>query len=79
MDWISKEMLDRRLRVLGVLADMSRRTGKAQQAMRHIVAGSQRDVPPYETAAQLLLKPEVQADMRLAWVAFLASPTLLWS
>lgn len=78
-DWISKEMLDRRLRVLGVLADMSRRTGMGQQALRRIVAGCQRDVPPQETAAQLLLKPEVQADMRLAWIAYLASPTLLWS
>jgi hypothetical protein len=72
-------MLDRRLRVLGVLADMGRRTGMAQKVMRRIVSGCQRDVPPHETAAQLLLKPEVQADMRLAWVAYLASPTLLWS
>ena len=72
-------MLDRRLRVLGVLADMSRRTGMGQQPLRRIVAGCQRDVPPHETAAQLLLKPEVQADVRLAWIAYLASQTLLWS
>lgn len=78
-DWLSKEMLDRRLRVLGVLADLSRRAGKAPHAMRHIVAASQRDIPAHEVAAQLLRKPEVQADMRLAWLAYFASPTLLWS
>ena len=78
-DWISKEMLDRRLRALGVLANMSQRNGQAMQAMRCIVAGSQRDIPPNEMAAQLLLKPEVQADMRLAWLAYFASPALLWS
>jgi uncharacterized protein (DUF1800 family) len=78
-DWISKEMLDRRLRVLGVLAEASRRGGKGQQTMRRIVAVSQRDVASGDPTAQLLLKPEVQADTRLAWIACLASPSLLWS
>jgi len=78
-DWISKEMLDRRLRVLGVLADASRRAGRAQSVMSKIVQGSQRDMPENALAKPLLLQPEIRSDMRLACIAYLASPALLWS
>lgn len=78
-DWMSKELLDRRLRILGVLVDMARRAGKAGEAQARMISGVRRDLEEDSLAARLLARSEGPTDMKLSWITYFASPTMLWS
>ena len=78
-DWISKEMLDRRVRVLSVLAGEARKTGHAAAAKANLVSGGTRDLVAGSKALARFEKAVTADDMRAALIAYFASPTILWS
>jgi uncharacterized protein (DUF1800 family) len=77
-EWISKEMLDRRARVLQVLH-------RDFRLMRHIdydqyfAQHADRFLPNDGPDTELIRAAVKRNDYRLAYVAFHASPSLLWS
>jgi uncharacterized protein (DUF1800 family) len=77
-EWISKEMLDRRARVLQVLH-------RDFRLMRHIdyddyfARHADRFLPDDGPDTELIRAAVKRNDYRLAYVAFHASPSLLWS
>lgn len=78
-DWISKEMLDRRLRVLSVLANQAQRAGQLVDLQLKLLGAVRRDLPAESIARGLFESARDSRDLRLALIAYFASPTMLWS
>ena len=72
-------MLDRRVRVLSVLAGEARKTGQAAAAKANLVSGGTRDLVAGSKALARFKKAVTADDMRAALIAYFASPTILWS
>ncbi len=79
IDWISKEMLDRRLRVLSVIGGEERRAGRSVDMRVKVTMAARRDLYPDSPALPLLKQADTFNDLRLGLVAFFASPDILWS
>lgn len=79
VDWISKEMLDRRLRVLSVFANDARRASNVTDLQFKLVQAARRDLPPASSSLHLFESARDNRDLRLALISYFASPEFLWS
>ncbi len=79
VDWISKEMLDRRLRVLSVFANDARRASNVADLQLKLVQAARRDLPPDSPSWRLFDSARDNRDLRLALISYFASPEFLWS
>jgi uncharacterized protein (DUF1800 family) len=79
VDWISKEMLDRRLRVLSVLGGEERRAGRALDMRVNVSLAAARDLHENSPARSVFKQADTFNDARLGLIAFFASPEILWS
>jgi uncharacterized protein (DUF1800 family) len=77
VDWISKEMLDRRVRFMSVVyRDLLQQTPQPRQVLSQLC---ERHFEPNSSELALLRQVMARGDVRSAHTLFHVSPTLLWS